>query len=499
MNATILALDQGTTSSRAILFGDDGRIISAAAGQHRQHYPRPAWVEHDPVEILTAQIAAARTALESAGTSAASVAAIGITNQRETTILWERATGRPVHPAIVWQDRRTADDCENLKAAGCEAEIRARTGLVIDPYFSATKIRWLLDNVPGLRRRTMRGEIAFGTIDTFLIWQLTGGRLHLTDVSNASRTMLFNIQTLDWDDAILSELNIPRSLLPEVRSSSEVVGTTDRAILGREIPIAGIAGDQQAATFGQACYQPGMSKQTYGTGSFLLMNTGAVPVRSSHGLLTTVGWRIGGQTTYALEGASFIAGAAIQWLRDSLGLISSAAETAELAQSVESTGGVYFVPAFAGLGAPFWDPAARGALLGLTGATGRAEIVRAVLEAIAFQTRDLVDAMQADSGVTLSDLRVDGGMAVNDALMQMQADALGCNVTRPAITETTALGAALLAGLAIGVWSDTDAIERIWQCDRQFSSSIDDTVRDRNYRGWLRAVERARNWAEPGE
>jgi len=497
MTESILALDQGTTSSRAMLFDRDGRALRAANVEYPQLYPRHGWVEHDPNDILASQIAAAREVLSS--DAAGSVVALGIANQRETTLLWDRRNGQPVHNAIVWQDRRTTGTCDDLRAAGWEDEIRSRTGLVIDPYFSATKIRWLLDAVPGLQGRAERGEIAFGTVDSFLIHHLTGGRHHVTDASNASRTMLFNIQTLDWDDDILHELRIPRAMLPEVRSSSEVVGTTDRTILGHEIHIAAIAGDQQAATFGQACFEPGMSKQTYGTGSFMLMNTGDAPIRSSHGLLTTVAWRIAGRTTYALEGASFVAGAAVQWLRDELGIISNASETAELAASVPSSGGVAFVPAFAGLGAPFWDPNARGALLGLTRGSGRAEIVRAVLEAVAFQTRDLATAMQADSGINLTNLRVDGGMAVNDVLMQMQADALGCPVTRPAVIETTALGAAFLAGLAVGFWKDTDEIAQTWRLDREFLPSMADAERDRNYRGWLRAVERTRNWVQDDE
>lgn len=495
MTESILALDQGTTSSRAMIVDSIGQPTAIANAEYPQQYPRPGWVEHDPTDIIRSQITAAREVLM----SDAPIAALGIANQRETTLLWDRRDGRPVHNAIVWQDRRTTRLCDALKAAGWEDEIRSRTGLVIDPYFSATKIRWLLDNVPGLRGRAEHGEIAFGTVDSFLIHYLTGGRLHVTDASNASRTMLFNIHTLDWDDDILRELEIPRSLLPEVRASSEVIGTTDRGILGREIPIAGIAGDQQAATFGQACFAPGMSKQTYGTGSFMLMNTGETPVRSNHGLLTTVAWQISGRTTYALEGSSFIAGAAVQWLRDSLGIIERAAESAALANSVESTGGVYFVPAFAGLGAPFWDPNARGALLGLTRGTGRAEIVRAVLEAIAFQTRDLATAMEADCGIELSNLRVDGGMVANDVLMQMQADTLGCSVTRPAVIETTALGAAFLAGLAVGIWHDTDEIGRIRQIDRQFEPSTTEARRHSAYRGWLRAVDRARNWIVEAE
>ncbi|HYI15227.1 MAG TPA: glycerol kinase GlpK [Thermomicrobiales bacterium] len=498
MTGAILALDQGTTSSRAMLVGPDGTVTASANAEFRQHYPRPGWVEHDPDDIIGSQFTAAREALATLEDSQ-SVAAIGIANQRETTLLWDRRDGRPVHNAIVWQDRRTTGLCDALRSAGWEEEIRSRTGLVIDPYFSATKVRWLLDAVPGLRGRAERGEIAFGTVDSFLIYTLTGGRLHVTDVSNASRTMLFNLQTLDWDDDILRELRIPRALLPEVRASSGVIGVTDLEVFGSEIPISGIAGDQQAATFGQACFTPGMSKQTFGTGSFMLMNTGERQVTSQHGLLTTIGWQIGGETTYALEGSSFIAGAAVQWLRDALGIIGSAAESASLAASVESSGGVYFVPAFVGLGAPYWDPNARGALLGLTRGTGRAEIARAVLEAVAFQTRDLATAMEADCGMELSDLRVDGGMVANDVLMQIQADTLGCSVTRPAVIETTGMGAAFLAGLAVGIWHDTADIERIWQLDRQFVPVKNSAQRDREYHGWLRAVERSRNWATDDE
>ncbi len=498
MTETILALDQGTTSSRAMLVDTGGSPMALANLEYRQHYPCPGWVEHDPDDIINSQFAAARDVLAALPASQ-TIAAIGIANQRETTVLWDRRDGRPVHNAIVWQDRRTTGLCDALRAAGWDEEIRSRTGLVIDPYFSATKVRWLLDEVPGLRGRAERGEIACGTVDSFLVYKMTGGRVHVTDVSNASRTMLFNIHTLDWDDDILRELRVPRAMLPEVRSSSEVVGMTDRDILGFEIPIAGIAGDQQAATFGQACFAPGTSKQTFGTGSFMLMNTGGSPVLSTHGLLTTVAWQITGQTTYALEGSSFIAGAAVQWLRDALGIIDNAEEVAALAASVDSSGGVYFVPAFVGLGAPYWDPNARGALLGLTRGSGRAEIARAVLEAVAYQTRDLASAMQADSGIELSNLRVDGGMVANDVLMQIQADTLGCSVTRPAVTETTAIGAAFLAGLAVGFWQDMDEIGNIWKIDRQFEPATSPVQRDRGYRGWLRAVERARDWARDEE
>lgn len=499
MKTSILALDQGTTSSRAMLFDDRGRPIRTASRAHQQHYPQPGWVEHDPTELLAAQIAVAREVLARYGDGQTELAALGVTNQRETTVLWDRRDGRPVYNAIVWQDRRTTGICEDLKADGWETEIRARTGLMIDPCFSGTKIRWLLDEVPGLRQRAERGEIAFGTIDSYLIYHLTSGRLHVTDVSNASRTMLYNIHRFDWDDDILRELHIPRAVLPEVVESSGQIGTTDRSVIGHDIPISGIAGDQQAATFGQACYEIGMSKQTFGTGSFMLMNTGTTPVLSSKGLLTTIAWQIAGTTTYALEGSAFVAGAAIQWLRDELGIISDAAETAALAASVASSGGVYFVPAFVGLGPPFWDPNARGALLGLTRGSGRAEIVRSVLEAIAFQTRDQVIAMSDDHEIALTDLRVDGGMSANDVLLQILADTLGIRVTRPTVTETTALGVALLAGLGVGLWSDTAELQRLWRCDRQFEPSSSQAERDERYCGWLRAVERSRNWIESGE
>jgi glycerol kinase len=494
MTESILALDQGTTSSRAMLVSTSGADGPTEHLPLTQHFPRPGWVEHDPEEIFATQVEAARRVIENV--DAASIAAIGIANQRETTILWDRQTGEPVHRAIVWQDRRTAAFCDELMTAGWQQTIRERTGLVIDPYFSATKLCWLLNETPGLRDRAERGEIAFGTVDSYLVYRLTGGNIHVTDASNASRTMLFNITTGDWDDDILRELQVPRPMLPDVRESSGVVGKTCPEFFGREIPIAALAGDQQAATFGQACFSPGMSKQTYGTGSFMLMNTGTTPIWSNHGLLTTVAWRIGGETTYALEGSSFIAGAAVQWLRDALGIIQSSAETGPLAASVESSGGVYFVPAFAGLGAPFWDPHARGALLGLTRGSGRAEIVRAVLEAIAYQTRDLALAMEADCGIELSDLRVDGGMVANDVLMQIQADLLGRPVTRPAVTETTAFGAAMLAGLAAGIWNSTEEIGATWQVDRTFQPALDADERDRRYRGWLRAVERSRGWAD---
>lgn len=494
----VLALDQGTTSSRAILFDAAGRPAAMAQQEFRQLYPRPGWVEHDPEEIWSTQLATAREALAKAGVPAADVAAIGITNQRETTVLWERETGRPVAPAIVWQDRRTADMCHRLKADGAEAVVREKTGLVLDPYFSATKIAWLLDSVDGLRERARRGEIAFGTIDSWLVYRLTGGRVHATDYSNASRTMLFNIHTLEWDEELLELLGrIPRALLPQVLPSSHIYGETEPDLFGAAIPIGGIAGDQQAALFGQACFEPGMAKNTYGTGSFLLMNTGEKPVASRHGLLTTIAWGVDGSVKYALEGSVFVTGAAVQWLRDGLGIIGTAAETQDLARSVPDTGGVYLVPAFAGLGAPHWDPYARGVLVGITRGTTKAHVARAALEAIAYQSADVVRAMEQEAGVPLRALRVDGGAAVNDFLMQFQADVLDVPVERPAVTETTALGAAYLAGWAAGVWRDRDEIVSQWHLDRRFEPVMDAAQRDRLLGGWRRAVERSLGWAAP--
>ncbi|PZN09466.1 glycerol kinase GlpK [Thermaerobacter composti] len=495
----VLALDQGTTSSRAILFDRQGSIVAVRNQEFRQIYPRPGWVEHDPLDIWDSQIAVAKAVLKEAGASPADVAAIGVTNQRETTVVWDRETGEPVHNAIVWQDRRTADLCGDLKRRGREALFREKTGLVIDPYFSGTKIAWLLDHVPGLRQRAERGEVLFGTVDAWLVWKLTGGRVHLTDYSNASRTLIFNIHTLDWDEELLDELGIPRAMLPEVRPSSQVYGETDPALFGGPIPIAGIAGDQQAALFGQACFRPGMAKNTYGTGAFVLMHTGERPARSEHGLITTVAWGIDGKVEYALEGSIFIAGAVVQWLRDELKIIDKAADTEPLARSVEDTGGVYLVPAFAGLGAPYWDPYARGTIVGITRGTGRAHLARAALESIAYQTRDVLGAMEADSGLTLSALRVDGGAVVNDFLMQFQADVLGVPVDRPVVNETTALGAAYLAGLAVGFWKSREEIEQFWQRDRRFEPAMPEDVRERLYAGWRRAVERAKGWEEPAQ
>jgi len=493
----ILALDQGTTSSRAILFDHAGRIVAKQQQESPQHFPQPGWVEHDPAAIWGSQLAVAQAVLRAQGVTAAQIAAIGITNQRETTLLWDRATGAPVGPAIVWQDRRTAGVCDRLRAEGWAERIQAKTGLVVDAYFSATKLQWLLDHVDGARARAARGELAFGTVDSFLIWRLTGGRVHCTDVSNASRTMLFNIHTLAWDADLLAALDIPPSVLPEVRPSSAVYGHTDPTLFGGAIPIGGAAGDQQAATFGQACWSPGMTKNTYGTGCFMLMNTGETPVSSSHNLLTTVGWQVGGRVTYCLEGSVFTSGAAVQYLRDSLGLIGSAAESEVLAESIPDSGGVYVVPAFTGLGAPYWDAYARGAILGLTRGSGRAEIVRATLESVAYQSRDLLDAMQADSGATLPALRVDGGMVANGFLMQFQADLLGVPVERPVVAETTALGAAYLAGLAVGYWPNLDAIAANWALDRRFTPQMDAPTRARLYRGWQAAVTRVRGFAAP--
>ena len=497
MSDYILALDQGTTSSRAILFDHAGSACATAQLKFTQHYPQPGWVEHDPLDIWRTQLAVARDAMAQAGASASQLAAIGIANQRETTLLWERSSGRPLHNAIVWQDRRTARFCDELKAEGFDQVILQRTGLVTDPYFSGTKLHWLLEQVPGARTRAERGELAFGTVDSWLIWQLTGGRLHVTDLSNASRTMLYDIHALDWSNAILERLAIPRSLLPRVVASSEALGETEAEHFGAPVLLAGMAGDQQAATFGQACHTAGMAKNTYGTGCFLLLNTGAAPVRSDNNMLTTVAWQLGAAPPlYALEGSVFVAGAAVQWLRDELGLIGSAAESAALAASVPDSGGVVVVPAFTGLGAPWWDAYARGAVLGLTRGSGRAQIVRATLESIAYQSRDVVDAMSVDAGLALRGLRVDGGAAANDFLMQFQADILGAPVQRPAITETTALGAAFLAGIAAEFWRDQEEVAGQWRVERVFEPRMSADEREARYALWRRAVERARGWAE---
>lgn len=493
----ILSLDQGTTSSRAIVFGREGRVVSLAQQEFPQLLPGPGLVEHDPETIWSSQLAVAREALAKAKLAAGDIAALGITNQRETTILWERDTGRPVHHAIVWQSRVSAGICDQLKAEGLADTFRHKTGLVVDAYFSGTKIKHLLDIIPGLRARAERGEILFGTVDTWLIWRLSGGRLHLTDYSNASRTLIYNIHTLDWDDELLKLLGIPRAMLPQVRPSSEVYGQAAAEWLGGEIPIAGDAGDQQAATFGQACFTPGSAKNTYGTGCFMLLNTGHKPVASQNNLLTTIGWGVGGKITYCLEGSIFIAGAVVQWLRDGLGLIRSSSEVEALAASVPDSDGVYLVPAFVGLGAPYWDAYARGTIVGLTRGTTRAHLARAALDSMAWQTRDVLEAMQKDASIKLEHLKVDGGAAMNDLLMQFQADVLGVPVWRPQVAETTALGAAYLAGLAVGYWQDQEDIARNWALDRRFEPEGDAATRDASYHGWQRAVERSRGWVEP--
>jgi glycerol kinase len=493
----ILALDQGTTSSRAILFDRDGRIRGVAQKEFAQIFPQAGWVEHDAREIWASQIGVAVEALAREHLNVTDVAAVGITNQRETTVIWDRATGVPIHNAIVWQDRRTADFCERLKADGAGKTIQAKTGLLVDAYFSASKIRWLLDNVPGARARAEAGELAFGTIDTWLIWNLTGGACHVTDVSNASRTMLFNIHTLAWDEELLRLFQIPASVLPQVRSSSEEYGRISPAQAIGDVPIAGIAGDQQAALFGQMCRAPGMSKNTYGTGCFLLQNVGATPIASRQQLVSTVAWQLGGRTEYALEGSVFIGGAVVQWIRDGLHLVRTAADIEPLAASVADNGGVYLVPAFAGLGAPHWDPYARGTIVGITRGTTAGHIARAAVESIAYQVADLLDAMAADAGIALTELRVDGGAAANDALLQFQSDVLGVPVVRPAVTETTALGAAYLAGLAVGFWPSTEAITGQWRVDRRFEPKMPRTEAATLRGQWANALERSKGWARP--
>jgi len=491
----ILALDQGTTSSRAILFDRGGQVRAAASEEFPQYYPQPGWVEHDAGEIWASQRRVAQQALTAV--PSAEVAAIGITNQRETVVIWDRRTSEPVYRAIVWQCRRTAAMCDRIRQDGFDRVLRERTGLETDAYFSGTKIAWLLENVPGVRERAERGELACGTIDTWLIWQLTGGRVHVTDVSNASRTLLFNIHTLAWDDEILSYLRIPRALLPDVRSSSEIVAETDLLRPGHAIPLAGIAGDQQASLFGHQCFEPGSVKNTYGTGCFLLMNAGRAAPDSRNGLLSTVAWRLGGSNSavYALEGSVFVAGAAVQWLRDELQVVRSAEETAALAAAVPDTGGVYFVPAFVGLGAPYWDAYARGVIVGITRGTNRNHLARAALEAMAYQTRSVVDGMAADCAIRPQVLRVDGGAARNDFMCQFQADVLGVAVERPATTETTSLGAAYLAGLATGFWKNPAELAGQLRIGARFEPSMDVSRRENLYAGWQRAVERARGWA----
>ncbi|HXE83692.1 MAG TPA: glycerol kinase GlpK [Gemmatimonadales bacterium] len=489
----ILALDAGTTSSRTIVFDHAGSVVTSAQKEFRQIFPKPGWVEHDANEIWATQLYTAQEAMKKAGLSPSDVAGIGITNQRETTVVWDRDTGVPIHNAIVWQDRRTAARCDQLKARGGGAAIKRKTGLVVDAYFSGTKLEWILKNVPGARAKAAAGKLAFGTIDTWLVWNLTGGRVHVTDPSNASRTMLFNLKG-DWDDQLLKLLGVPRAVLPEVRSSSEVYGHA--TVLGGSIPIAGIAGDQQAALFGQACTQPGMVKNTYGTGCFMLMNTGTKPIVSKNNLLTTVAWRIGNRMEYALEGSIFIAGAVVQWLRDGLGIIKSSSEVEALAAQVTDPDGVYLVPAFAGLGAPHWDQYARGLVAGVTRGTTAAHLARAALEGIAFQVADVLRAMQADAKIKLKELRVDGGASANNLLMQFQSSLLGVPVVRPKVTETTALGAAYLAGLAVGYWKDQKQIAAQWQVDRRFTPSMKAVDRKRLETGWRKALERARRWEE---
>jgi len=490
----ILALDQGTTSSRAIVFDHAGSIVAVAQKEFRQIFPKPGWVEHDPRDIWSTQAGVAAEVLTKANVRAADVAAIGITNQRETAVVWDRATGQPICNAIVWQDRRTSSICDRLRARKLDRVIRRKTGLVIDAYFSATKIQWILEKVKGARARAKAGALAFGTVDSWLVWNLTGGRVHITDVSNASRTMLYDISKGAWDDELLEIFGVPRSMLPEVRSSSEIYGTSN--LLGTPIPIAGIAGDQQAALFGQACTKPGMAKNTYGTGCFMLMNTGTKRIASKNNLLTTVAWRIGDRTEYALEGSIFIAGAVVQWLRDGLEFFRSAHEIESLAAEVSDSGGVYLVPAFAGLGAPHWDQYARGTMVGLTRGTTKAHIARAALEGIVLQVMDVLKAMESDAGIKLKELRVDGGASANNLLMQLQADLLNVPVVRPRVTETTALGAAYLAGLAVGFWKSREDIARQWQVDRRFTPSMKSAARKQITSGWERALGRAKAWEQ---
>lgn len=495
MEKYILALDQGTTSSRAMLFDKNGSIKSVAQKEFRQIYPKPGWVEHDAQEIWSTQAGVAAEAVASAGVNGKALSGIGITNQRETTVVWDRNTGKPVYNAIVWQDRRTSEYCDQLKSEGHADIIQEKTGLVLDAYFSGTKVKWILDNVDGVRERAEKGELAFGTIDSWLIWNFTQGEIHITDVTNASRTLLFNINTMDWDDDILKLMDIPKSLLPEVKQSSEIYGHTKTTIFASKVPIAGIAGDQQAALFGQMCTKPGMVKNTYGTGCFMLMNIGDKPIKSENNLLTTVAWKINGKTEYALEGSVFIAGAVVQWLRDELGIIQESKDIEYFANKVEDSDGVYLVPAFAGLGAPHWNQYARGTMVGITRGTNRAHIARAAQDSIAYQVYDILNAMNADSGIDIKELRVDGGATVNDSLMQFQGDLLQVPVIRPSITETTALGAAYLAGLAVGYWDDIEDIRKQWKVDKQFEPSMEPNKVAELTKGWKRAVNAAITWA----
>lgn len=495
MKEFILALDQGTTSSRAIIFDNNGRPVATAQKEFRQYFPKPGWVEHDPEEIWLTQSGVALEAIKKAKLKSSDIRAIGITNQRETTVVWNRKTGKPVYKAIVWQDRRTADFCDLLRKNGSDKKILKKTGLIADAYFSATKVKWILDNVKGARKLAEEGQLAFGTIDSWLVWKLTGGKLHITDVSNASRTMLFNIYTLKWDNELLKLFDIPALVLPEVKSSSEVYGNTT-GLFETAIPVAGIAGDQQAALFGQMCIEPGMVKNTYGTGCFMMMNIGTKPIESKNRLLTTIAWKTGNETYYALEGSIFIAGAVVQWLRDGLGIIKKSSDVEKLASQVKDSGGVYFVPAFAGLGAPYWNQHARGTLVGITRGTTSAHIARAALDSIAFQTLEVLLAMQKDSGLKIRELRVDGGATVNDNLMQFQSDILQSKVVRPEITETTALGAAYLAGLAVKYWESINDIRKQWQVERTFSPKLKTTNTKVLIEGWHRAVKATQSWAE---
>ena len=496
MDKYILAIDQGTTSSRAIVFNHEGEIVSSAQQEFTQYYPKPGWVEHDPDEIWGTTSGVIADALAKANIQRRQIAGIGITNQRETTVVWDAETGKPIHNAIVWQDRRTASICDDLKDKGLEEKIKNKTGLVVDAYFSGTKIKWLLDNVEGAREKAEAGKLRFGTIDTWLIWKLTNGKIHVTDYTNASRTLVYNIFDLEWDKEMLEILDIPKSMLPEVKASSEVYGQTDFDIFGAEVPIAGIAGDQQAATFGQVCYEKGMAKNTYGTGCFMLMNTGEEAVKSEHGLLTTIAYGLDGKVNYALEGSIFITGAAIQWLRDELKIIDNSPDSEYFARKVEDTGGVYVVPAFAGLGAPYWDMYARGTIVGLTRGSSKEHLIRATLESIAYQTRDVLEAIEADSEIEVKTLRVDGGAAMNDFLMEFQADILGVEVERPVVNETTALGAAYLAGLAVGYWDNLDELVAKWDRDKLFVPSMAEEKKEKLYSNWKRAVERAQDWAQ---
>ena len=493
----IMALDRGTTSSRCIIFDKDGKIIKVAQKEFEQIYPKPGWVEHDAMEIWGSQSGVMREAVDTAGINPEEIAAIGITNQRETTVVWDKKTGKPIYNAIVWQCRRTSEICDELKEKGLTECIREKTGLIIDAYFSATKVKWILDNVEGARERAEKGELLFGTIDTWLIWKLTGGRVHVTDYSNASRTMMYNINTLEWDEDILKELDIPEIMLPEVKESSCVYGYTDSGLFADiKIPIAGCAGDQQSALFGQNCFEEGTAKNTYGTGCFLLMNTGEKPVKSENGLLTTISWGVDGKVEYALEGSIFMGGASIQWLRDELRMIKSAADSEKYAMRVENTNGVYVVPAFTGLGAPYWDMYARGTIVGLTRGAKKEHLIRATLESIAYQTKDVLEAMQNDSGIELKSLKVDGGASNNNFLMQFQSDILNVKIDRPKIVETTALGAAYLAGLAVGFFKSKEDIKKRWVCDREFEPKMSEEVREKSYKDWKRAVERSLAWEE---